>query len=37
MGHVKKANTAPKRFLKEIRGVEARNYELGQEIKADYF
>ena len=37
MGHAKKANTAPKRFLKEIRGVEARNYELGQEIKCDFF
>ena len=37
VGHAKKANTAPKRFLKEIKGVEARNYELGQEIKADIF
>lgn len=37
IGHAKKANTAPKRFLKEIRGVEARNYELGQEIKGDIF
>lgn len=37
MGHMKKANAAPKRFLKEIRGVEVRNYELGQEIKADIF
>lgn len=37
VGHAKKASTAPKRFLKEIRGVEARNYELGQEIKADIF
>jgi len=36
-GHAKKANTAPKRFLKEIRGVEARNYELGQELKCDIF
>ena len=36
-GHAKKANTAPKRFLKEIKGVEARNYELGQEIKCDIF
>ena len=36
-GHAKKANTAPKRFLKEIKGVEASNYELGQEIKCDIF
>ena len=37
MGHAKKANTAPKRFLKEIKGVEVSNYELGQEIKCDVF
>ena len=37
MGHTKKANTAPKRFLKEIRGVEISNYTLGQEVKADLF
>ncbi len=37
MGHAKKANAAPKRFLKEIKGVEARNYELGQELKCDIF
>ena len=36
-GHAKKANTAPKRFLKEIKGVEVSNYELGQEIKCDVF
>ncbi len=36
VGHAKKANTAPKRFLKEIKGVEG-NYELGQEIKCDIF
>ena len=35
VGHAKKANTAPKRFLKEIKG--ANNYELGQEIKCDIF
>ena len=35
--HAKKANTAPKRFLKEIKGVEVSNYELGQEIKCDIF
>ena len=37
LGHLKKANTSPKRFLKEIRGVDVNNYTLGQEIKADIF
>ena len=37
MGHLKKANATPKRFLKEIRGVDVSNYSLGQEIKADVF
>ena len=37
MGHTAKANTAPKRFLKEIRGVDVENYTLGQVIKADIF
>ena len=37
MGHLKKANATPKRFLKEIRGVDVSNYSLGQEIKADIF
>jgi large subunit ribosomal protein L3 len=36
-GHTKKASTTPKRFFKEIRGVEVENYSLGQEIKADVF
>lgn len=36
-GHLKKANTTPKRFLKEIRGVDVSNYQLGMEIKADIF
>lgn len=36
-GHAKKANTAPKRFLKEIRGVDVNGFTLGQEIKADFF
>lgn len=36
-GHVAKANTTPKRFLREIRDVEVSNYTLGQEIKADVF
>ncbi len=37
IGHLKKANTTPKRFLKEIRGVNVSNYSLGQVIKADLF
>ena len=37
IGHAKKANTAPKRFLKEIRGVDISNYTLGQEVGADLF
>ncbi len=37
VGHTKKANTAPKRFLKEIKGVDINNYEIGQEVKADLF
>lgn len=37
MGHTKKANTAPKRFLKEIRGVNVNEYTLGQVIGADIF
>ena len=37
MGHLKKANTTPKRFLREIRGVDVANYSLGSEVKADIF
>ncbi len=37
LGHTKKANTTPKRFLKEIRGVDINNYELGMELHADTF
>ncbi len=36
-GHLKKANATPKRFLKEIRGVDVSAYELGKELKADIF
>lgn len=36
-GHAKKANTAPKRFLREIRGVDVSSYTLGQEVGADIF
>lgn len=37
VGHTNKANTSPKRFLKELRGVDVNNYTLGQVIKADVF
>ena len=37
LGHVKKANTTPKRFLKEIRGVDINNYELGMELNVSTF
>ncbi|MCA1032762.1 50S ribosomal protein L3 [Bacillus timonensis] len=36
-GHVAKANTAPKRFVREIRGVNTGEYEVGQEVKVDIF
>ncbi|MCI6349829.1 MAG: 50S ribosomal protein L3 [Tenericutes bacterium] len=37
MGHIKKANTTPKRFLKEIKGLDIANYEVGQVIGVDVF
>ena len=37
IGHTNKANTTPKRFFREIKGVEISNYTLGQEIKVDIF
>ena len=36
VGHAKKANTAPKRFLKEIREMEG-TYQVGDKISADLF
>ena len=36
-GHVSKAKTAPKRFIKEFNNVELGEYEVGQEIKVDVF
>ncbi len=36
VGHAKKANTAPKRFLKEIRDMEG-SYQVGDTISADLF
>lgn len=36
-GHAKKADTTPKRFIKEIRDVALDDYEVGAEVKADTF
>ena len=36
-GHAAKAQTTPKRFFKEIKGVDVNSYALGQEISADIF
>ena len=36
-GHVAKAETAPKRFIREFRYDEMMSYEVGQEIKVDSF
>lgn len=36
-GHVAKANTAPKRFVREFRGDDLAGYEVGQEVKVDIF
>ena len=37
IGHTKKANTTPKRFLREIRGVNVNDYTLGQTVGVDIF
>lgn len=37
IGHTNKAGTAPKRFFREIRGVNTSDYTLGQEIACDIF
>ena len=37
IGHAKKAGTAPKRYIKEIRDVDLSAYEVGQEVKVDIF
>ena len=37
IGHAKKAGSAPKRFLKEIKVSNAEDYTVGSEIKADIF
>ncbi|TLS35519.1 50S ribosomal protein L3 [Pseudalkalibacillus caeni] len=36
-GHAAKANATPKRYMKEIRGVNGADYEVGQEVKVDIF
>ncbi|CAM4252982.1 50S ribosomal protein L3 [Paenibacillus alkaliterrae] len=36
-GHAKKANSTPKRYVREIRGINLADYEVGQEVKADLF
>lgn len=37
LGHLAKANTAPKRFIKEVKGDEMTSYNVGDEIKVDLF
>ncbi len=37
IGHTKKANTEPKRFLREIRGVNVNDYTLGQTLTSEVF
>jgi large subunit ribosomal protein L3 len=36
-GHATKANTAPKRFVKEFRGEGLAAFEVGQEVKVEIF
>ncbi|MDQ0190404.1 50S ribosomal protein L3 [Alicyclobacillus cycloheptanicus] len=36
-GHAQKANTAPKRYVRELRGVDLSQYEVGQLLGADVF
>jgi large subunit ribosomal protein L3 len=36
-GHVSKANTTPKRFIREFRGADLEGYEVGQEVKVSIF
>lgn len=37
IGHAKKAGSTPKRYVREIRGINLGEYEVGQEVKADLF
>ncbi len=36
-GHAAKANTAPKRFIREFRDADVAGYEVGQEVKVEIF
>jgi large subunit ribosomal protein L3 len=36
-GHASKANTAPKRFIREFRGTNLGEYEMGQDVKVNIF
>ena len=36
-GHVAKASTAPKRFIREFRDLNIAEYEVGQEVKVEMF
>lgn len=37
VGHAKKADSTPKRYVREIRGINISEYEVGQQLKADLF
>lgn len=37
MGHVKKANTEPKRYIREFRGMNVENHTVGSELQVDIF
>lgn len=37
LGHFAKSNSNPKRYLREVRGQELYNFEVGQEIKVNIF
>ncbi|MCA0758409.1 50S ribosomal protein L3 [Paenibacillus sp. N4] len=37
IGHAKKAGATPKRYVREIRGINLPDYEVGQQVKADLF
>ncbi|SRR5699024_3647684 len=36
-GHAAKAETAPKRYIREFRGMDVNAHEVGQEVKVDTF
>ena len=36
-GHAAKANTAPKRFIRELRDANVEEYEVGQEVNVEIF